>query len=136
MKANFKRDKREQLPIILSGKGKEWSEVSNEINNELYNWLSFSKLSMDELNQYMQSKDFTFEIVEVENGNRGIIFIADNNIVGTPVMYEKRSGYNAKDFLVDAMLLFLHIGSLFSSDEYNTAFQEFFKEENLYRYFL
>lgn len=129
MKANYRKLKNSSN-LTLSGKGKEWSDTAIETHEQFLSWLSFSDINIDDFKKCMQSKNFSFE-VRIVGQSKGIAFLIDDKLVGSPLIYEERMDYGAEEFIVDSMLFFLHIGSEYPSKFYNKAFTRFFKETNL-----
>lgn len=124
MKANYKR----RTPKVLSGNGENWSNVSNGIEQNFLDWLSFSELSETDFVQFLNCK--SFEIKETDcfdNGTpvKAIVVYADKNVLGTPFFYKEMKEYSYEEFKTDILLLLFYISGRYLASELEEAIRKF-----------
>lgn len=124
MYANYKR----KTPKVLSGNGKNWSNVSNGIEHNFLDWLSCSELSENEFSELIKANRFEIKRTEcLDNGEyvKAIFLIADNNILGKPFYYKEQKNYSYDEFETDVVLLLFYISGRYLSSELEKALREF-----------
>lgn len=124
MKANYNR----KSPKILSGNGKNWSNVSNGIEHNFLDWLSCSELSEDDFSELMKASCFEIKKSDcVDNGEyvKAIFLIADNRIIGKPFFYKEQENYSYNEFETDVVLLLFYISGRYLSSKLENAIRDF-----------
>lgn len=117
MKANYGNK-----DILLSGHGKEWSNVSREISEHTKSWLAQSGFTESMIEDILSSNDISIEVVNV-NDNKGVALIVNNTVIGCPLIYDNRNeSYDDDMFIVDCTLFFFHVKSEYA--EHNVKFDE------------
>lgn len=114
-KKNFNKKK------VMFGKGKEYSEVSREVENTFQSWLSFSGVDEDEFDRRMKAEPYRVE--ESINGDGDIeinIFAGDRQVI-VPLIFQPNGGGNIDDFIVNALLVLSHIASRYEDKSFEKA---------------
>lgn len=105
----------------MFGKGKEYSEVSREVENTFQSWLSFSGVDEAEFDRRMKAKPYRVE--ESINGDGDIeinIFAGDRQVI-VPLIFQPNGGGNIDDFIVNALLVLSHIASRYEDKSFEKA---------------
>lgn len=127
MKANYER----KVPKVLSGNGTEWSNVSNSVEKNFYDWLAFSDVSEEDFCEAMKGE--SYDIVESVTDNNGktvksISVYTKQGILGVPFLYEERDDYSYVEFKTDVLLLLFYISGKYLSKPFDKAIQDFSKK--------
>lgn len=99
---------------ILHGKGKEYGDISKEIESTYFQWLSYSHLTEESLRDIMKSAPYSVAESEDEQGNKKISFFAGFAPVGEPILWLKDGNVELDDFRVSSLLLLTYIGTKFN----------------------
>ena len=110
---------------ILSGKGKEYSEVSKETEAIFHNWLNFSGVQENEFDDYMKAKPHKVQECINEDGNIEIGIFAGEQQILSPLLFQVRSGGSLDDFIVNALLLFSYIAARYTDKSFDEAVKKF-----------
>lgn len=91
---------------IISGKGKEWSEVAREIEALFAQWLDFSGLSELEFAARLASRPIRIEErVTYYDGSREVAISAGFRPIGAPLVWDAKGTVSLEDFHCETILL-------------------------------
>lgn len=110
---------------VMFGKGKEYSEVSREVENTFQSWLSFAGVSEAEFDRRM--KVMPHRVEESINGDGDIeinIFAGDKQVIA-PLVFQLNAGGNIDDFIVNALFLFSYIASRYKDKSFEKSVGSF-----------
>ncbi|BAL01886.1 hypothetical protein OBV_p-00310 (plasmid) [Oscillibacter valericigenes Sjm18-20] len=110
MKRNFKKsDGRKK--IVMQGKGREYSDVSKEIEKIFFQWLQWAGVSP--LDFYTSLKKEPYNIAEqtLDNGDVSVVINAGFLPAGAPLIWEKNGCVGIDDFHANVLLLLLYIAA-------------------------
>lgn len=110
---------------IMYGKGKEYSEISREIESTFISWLSFAGIDETEFDRRMKRKSYKIEESINENGDVEINIYAENEKVIVPLIFQPSSGGNIDNFYVDALLVLSHIASRYEDKSFEKVVNDF-----------
>lgn len=110
---------------VLHGKGKEYSEVSHEIEQTFRNWLAYAGIDEAEFDRRMSCKPHKVEERINEDGDIEVNIYAGFVKVIPPLIFQLNGGGSLDDFLVNALLLFAHIAARYEDKSFEKAVGEF-----------
>lgn len=110
---------------VMCGKGKEYSEVSREVENTFKSWLSFAGIDEAEFDRRMKSKPYKVEESINKDGDIEINIYAGNERVIVPLIFQPSGGGNLDDFIVNALLVFSHIASRYEDKSFEKSVASF-----------
>lgn len=107
-------DKKDVLKFF-SDKGKEYSKVAKEVEQNFRNWLDASMMGEADFLNYCNSRYFrlsydfdgTEAVISLENGGGEFAL---------PLIWDKKSGIALNDFKSDASLLLLYVANKCSNE--------------------
>lgn len=115
---------------VVYGKGKEYSEVSREVEQTFLNWLAFDGISVEGFDRRMQMRPHRVEERVNEAGDVEINVYAGFSKVITPLVFPASAGASVEaldDFLVDAIFLLYHVASRYEDKSFEKAVEAFGK---------
>lgn len=118
------------VPKIFAGKGKEYCEVSAEIENEFLAWLECCNLTRTDFLKEVDSKWFCLNYV-CEYDFAEISMSNDNGKIGIPFIWERDKNIPFETFSVEAGLLLAYISSMCHSELTKQKFTTFIKQNCL-----
>lgn len=116
---------------ILSGAGKEWSSVANEVVKNFAEWISLSNIEEKDFWNRLNNKSFGLGLIKetVENGECIKIQLVDTyGNLGVPILWCENSQITKKQFIVDAGLFLFYISSICNTEETKNKITSFIKE--------
>ena len=119
-KKNFYKKNNDKKKIVF-GKGKEYSEVSREVENTFKSWLSFAGISEDEFDCRMKETPHRVEESINGDGDIEINIFAGNKQVIVPLIFQPSGGGSIDDFIVNALFLFSYIASRYKDKGFEKA---------------
>lgn len=110
-----KQKKIKSNEVVLSNKGKDYSSVTNEVEDLFNRWLYFSNYDKEYFLRMLNSDGVHIQH-EVGNEKITISIIKNNSVVGTPFIWVKENGIPLKNFWIDVLLLLTYISSMCDSE--------------------
>lgn len=107
--------------VYGKGKGKEYSEVSREIENTLRSWLEYAKIDTEEFDRRMKAEPHRVEESINNDGNIEINIYAGDEVVIVPLVFPVNSGGKLDEFIVNALLVLSHVASRYECKSFEKA---------------
>lgn len=115
---------------VLSDKGKEWSKVSVEIENNFNAWLTNSEVKKEEILKRVDKDSFKL-VYSNEKDCVRICLSDDIGTIGLPFIWIKNGEILFVHFKTDAALLLLYISSLCGNEKSKKEIGNFIKIHKL-----
>ena len=115
---------------VLMGKGKEYSEVSKEVETNFSNWLAASNISEQELLSLIDRNDFHLTFWSDENAAITVLHKHDGE-VGMPLIWQKDSGIDYESYRTDVGLLLMLIESKCKNESSKQKIKKFVRDDLL-----
>lgn len=110
---------------VLYGNGKEYSEVSREIEETFHGWLAYAGMDEAEFDRRMSRQPHKVEEGINEDGDIEVNIYAGFMRVIPPLIFQPSGGGSLDDFLVNALLLFSHIAARYEDKRFEKAVGDF-----------
>lgn len=112
---------------IISGHGKEWSEIARETEGVFRQWLEFSGLTETDFAIQISRKPYRVEERTYENGDRAISVCAGFRSVGEPLLWQAAGTVSLEDFHCNAILLLFLMTGRCANKEFEAEVERFGK---------
>lgn len=110
---------------IIYGQGKEYSEVSREVESTFQNWLAASKIDEVEFDTRMKLTPHRIDECINSEGLTEINIYAGNQKVIIPLLHQGDASGSIEDFIINALFLLSYIASRYSDKDFEKAVIKF-----------
>mgnify|MGYP000848152659 CR=1 FL=1 len=97
--------------IVMQGKGKEYSDISREIEQTFFQWLQWAGVSEQDFYKALINEPYVIAESTMENGDVSVTIHAGFLSVGAPLIWEKLGGTDIDDFHANVLLLLSYVAS-------------------------
>ena len=111
---------------IIQGKGKEFSRISVEIEQQFKLWLNLSKLNEGDLSSILDKNDFQIELIK-DIGYECVVLKRRNLIIGEPFIWDINTGVQYERYWVELGLILYHFCSKTKNRESIIKIQQLIK---------
>lgn len=115
---------------IIMGKGKAYSRVSMEVENNLKNWLAATPVEEKDFLDAVEEESFSLSM-HSDNEKAQIILYNDRGYIIAPLVWVKGNGVTYKEFQMDAGLLLFTVVGKCKKEESKRKIREFIRAELL-----
>lgn len=115
---------------IMMGKGKAYSRVSREVENNLKNWLAATPVEEKDFLDAMEEESFSLSM-HSDSEKAQIILYNDRGYIVAPLVWVKGNGVTYKEFQMDAGLLLFTVVGKCKKEESKRKIKEFIRAELL-----
>jgi len=119
------KKERHKKTIISADKGKEYSDISRELEATYYNWLAYSGLTEERLKDKLNYSPIQIEERTGEVWAKEICIYSGFALIGEPLAWDKNSGCPLDEFRVNALLLLALISSKTGNDAFSKEVKRF-----------
>jgi len=121
-KKHYFNNRKPQKKIVFGkGKGKEYSEVSRELENTFRRWIEYAEIDTEEFDRRMKAEPHKVEENINKDGDIEINIYAGGDVVIVPLVFPVNDGGVLDDFIVNALLLLSLIASRYESKSFEKA---------------
>jgi len=117
----FNCNKPQKKIIFGKGKGKEYSDISRELENTFRCWIEYADIETEEFDRRMKAEPHKIEESINKDGDIEINIYAGGDLVIVPLVFPVNGGGVLDDFIVNALLLLSLIASRYESKSFEKA---------------
>ena len=120
--------KKRKRPQVMTGKGKEYSEVGVQTEVLLSQWLAASNMTEDELIYRLEGDTFNIGVFFEGESMNIIMFDEESGNIGVPIVLNNAELESSTESRMDAALLLLHISQKTTNAKVENKIREFAKK--------
>lgn len=111
--------------MIMYGKGKRYSKAAREIEGYFQSWLALEGIDETEFDRRIINAPVTVEDNMDDDGNMEVGIVSGDIKIIMPLIYQQSLGTDFREFIVDAVLLLLHIASRYENKGFEESVRAF-----------